>query len=188
MPASNSCVCSAAGTALPLLARQLHSWTIRIEPTWCGACSLFKPWRAHADLPSCPPVHMLSCTSPGGSQFNMLMKLHNRQTGSDRQMQAASKEVNEICERLRLPDIVKNSALEVFRDVSACSLLHTLRALTTRAAVCFESSHVALCWSLGFVQAQNLSGLVSKLSRCGCTCLAGIAAETMLGQLMPPVC
>jgi transcription initiation factor TFIIIB Brf1 subunit/transcription initiation factor TFIIB len=62
----------------------------------------------------------------------MLMKLHNRQTGSDRQMQAASKEVNEICERLRLPDIVKNSALEVFRDVSGFVLLH---ALTARTAV-----------------------------------------------------
>lgn len=49
----------------------------------------------------------------------MLMKLHNRQTGSDRQMQAASREINEICERLRLPDVVKNSALEVFKDVSA---------------------------------------------------------------------
>lgn len=52
----------------------------------------------------------------------MLMKLHNRQTGSDRQMQAASKEINQICERLRLNDIVKNSALEVFRDVSALCL------------------------------------------------------------------
>lgn len=47
----------------------------------------------------------------------MLMKLHNRHTGSDRQMQAASKDINEVCGRLNLPDMVKNSALEVFRDV-----------------------------------------------------------------------
>lgn len=51
----------------------------------------------------------------------MLMKLHNRQTGSDRNVQAASREINEICERLKLPDTVKNSALEVYRDVSHCS-------------------------------------------------------------------
>jgi transcription initiation factor TFIIIB Brf1 subunit/transcription initiation factor TFIIB len=51
----------------------------------------------------------------------MLMKLHNRQTGSDRNVQAASREINEICERLKLPDTVKNSALEVYRDVSRCA-------------------------------------------------------------------
>lgn len=85
---------------------------------------------------------------PGGAggQFNMLMKLHNRQTGSDRQMQAASREINEICERLRLPDVVKNSALEVFKDTQE---FKTLKGRSNRAvyAACIfvagkrESSH-----------------------------------------------
>lgn len=61
---------------------------------------------------------VLLCCAAASSQFNLLTKLHNRQTGSDRQMQQAGKEIGDICERLRLPDTVRNSALEVFRDVS----------------------------------------------------------------------
>lgn len=65
------------------------------------------------------------------SQFNLLTKLHNRQTGSDRQMQQASKEIGDICERLRLPDTVRNSALEVFRDTQEAKTLkgRTLKAV-----------------------------------------------------------
>lgn len=78
-------------------------------PVCCPADLLMLPFFAS---------RVCDATTGGSTQFNMLMKLHNRQTGSDRQMQAASKEINQICERLRLPDIVKNSALEVFKDVS----------------------------------------------------------------------
>lgn len=51
----------------------------------------------------------------------MLTKLHNRQTGSDRQMQEASREINRRCELLKMPDVVRSSALEIYRDVSTAA-------------------------------------------------------------------
>lgn len=82
--------CQLCLAAVPVASSQLHG-CCGVLPWWCAVAS---------------------------SQFNLLTKLHNRQTGSDRQMQQASKEIGDICERLRLPDTVRNSALEVFRDVS----------------------------------------------------------------------
>lgn len=53
-----------------------------------------------------------------GGQYNTLMRLHNRQNVSDRAMQTASREVATTCERLRMTDAVRNSALEIYKDVS----------------------------------------------------------------------
>ncbi|WIA14308.1 hypothetical protein OEZ85_002840 [Tetradesmus obliquus] len=66
---------------------------------------------------------------PGGAggQYNTLMRLHNRQNVSDRAMQTASREVATTCERLRMTDAVRNSALEIYKDV------HDNKALKGRA-------------------------------------------------------
>jgi transcription initiation factor TFIIIB Brf1 subunit/transcription initiation factor TFIIB len=47
------------------------------------------------------------------------MRLHNRQSVSDRAMQQATREINEYCERLRLVDTIRSHALEIFKDVSS---------------------------------------------------------------------
>eukprot|EP00775_Hariotina_reticulata_P013110 gene13110-13238_t len=55
---------------------------------------------------------------PGGAggAYSSLVRLHNRQNLSDRAMQTASREISSTCERLRVTDAVKNSALEVYKD------------------------------------------------------------------------
>jgi hypothetical protein len=57
------------------------------------------------------------------------MRLHNRQNVSDRAMQTASREVSTTCERLRCTDAVRNSALEIYKDVSCCCCLCMLARL-----------------------------------------------------------
>lgn len=64
--------------------------------------------------------HALGLLLQGGAggQFNTLMRLHNRQNVSDRAMQQASREISSTCDRLRVADAVRNSALEIYKDVS----------------------------------------------------------------------
>lgn len=70
----------------------------------------------------------------GGGQYSMLSRLQNRQNAGDRNMQTAMREINVIIDRMRLTDAVRNSAYEVFKDVStAAACNHWLLASTTLA-------------------------------------------------------
>lgn len=161
--------------------------------TRAGVCP---PHRPALVCPACRvlSIHLLAvCLTPswpptravGGSQYNMLMKLHNRQTGSDRQMQAANKEINRICESLRLPDIVKNSALEVFKDVSegvchaggqrhACALRQIEPGLPGALAPATAHALCPLCWRRRFWPSTRvlllLHSCVEPLLRRPCSC------------------
>lgn len=53
-----------------------------------------------------------------GGAYSTLIRLHNRQNLSDRAMASANREISSTCERLRVTDAVRNSALEVYKDVS----------------------------------------------------------------------
>lgn len=79
-----------------------------------GVCTPITP-HPHTVLPFHTTTHT---TAPGG-QYNALMRLHNRQSVSDRAMQQATREINEYCERLRLVDTIRSHALEIFKDVSS---------------------------------------------------------------------
>lgn len=59
----------------------------------------------------------------GGPQFSQLQRLHARQTMGDKALQQANREIGVTCDRLRLPDTVRNAALEVFKDVSVVVVL-----------------------------------------------------------------
>eukprot|EP01026_Neomeris_dumetosa_P041162 TRINITY_DN3403_c0_g1_i4.p1 TRINITY_DN3403_c0_g1~~TRINITY_DN3403_c0_g1_i4.p1 ORF type:complete len:343 (+),score=52.46 TRINITY_DN3403_c0_g1_i4:131-1159(+) len=53
-----------------------------------------------------------------GNMMSTLSRMHNRNTGSkDRQMTTASTEIGKICDTLSLPGIIKQRALETFKDV-----------------------------------------------------------------------
>ncbi|KAF8063772.1 cabII-1 [Scenedesmus sp. PABB004] len=67
----------------------------------------------------------------GGGQFNSLNRLHNRLHGGDRAMQVASREIGLTTERLRVTDAVRNSALEIYKDVHESKQLkgRTLKAV-----------------------------------------------------------
>lgn len=59
----------------------------------------------------------------------MLSRLQNRQNAGDRTMQTAMREINTVIDRMRLNDAVRNSAYEVFKDVSALSKYYYKRGM-----------------------------------------------------------
>jgi hypothetical protein len=67
-----------------------------------------------------PLLLLLHRQGANTGQYNSLLRLHNRQSMSDRVMQTASREVSQVCDRLRVTDAVRNSALEIYKDVSHC--------------------------------------------------------------------
>jgi hypothetical protein len=70
----------------------------------------------------CVCVCVCVCVRQGGNgqQFNTLMRLHNRQNASDRVMQTANREITMVCDRMHMTDTVRNSALEIYKEVSHC--------------------------------------------------------------------
>jgi hypothetical protein len=78
-------------------------------------------------VPAADGCSLLHCCPPqggAGGAYTSLIRLHNRQNLSDRAMQTASREISATCERLRVTDAVKNSALEVYKDVGGRLAVH----------------------------------------------------------------
>lgn len=70
------------------------------------------------------------CLQGGGGQYSMLSRLQNRQNAGDRTMQTAMREINTVIDRMRLNDAVRNSAYEVFKDVSIAGNITSTALLT----------------------------------------------------------
>ena len=69
----------------------------------------------------CAPPLCLQTGSNG--QFNSLVRLHNRQNVSNRAMQAATRDISQTCDRLRVTDAVRNAALEIYKKARRCPCL-----------------------------------------------------------------
>lgn len=79
-----------------------------------------------------------SSQGDGGVSYT-LNKLHNRSSNPDRALLQAFRKVGGLCETLNLPGVVKDSACEIYKNVTTAKLLKgrqtQVRALSTSTPV-----------------------------------------------------